>query len=288
VLADVAHQVEAAIRRCLDESLEVDVRHDGRLACLSLNDRLALLADPAVRSAFGRELGRVIEYHASIRSTQDRARELARNGVAQPTVVVADQQTAGHGRGEKSWLSEPGASLLASWTFRPAPAEPGLFTLLAGVAISLALRPFGVADRGLKWPNDVWLSNGKIAGVLAHGTGDHLVIGIGVNVSQRQMPREISTVATSLARAGHDVDRLALLARITTQLDAVADPANRDAAFAELRKRSITLHRDVEVTEAGGAPFRGKAIALADDGALVVETPYGQQRVIAGEVRVLG
>jgi BirA family biotin operon repressor/biotin-[acetyl-CoA-carboxylase] ligase len=250
-------------------------------------DRLALLADPAVRSAFGNELGRAIEYHASISSTQDRARELARNG-AGPTVVVADQQTAGHGRGEKSWLSEPGASLLASWTFRPAPAEPGLFTLLAGVAVLKALRPFGVADRGLKWPNDVWLTNGKIAGVLAHGTADHLVIGIGINVSQRELPRAIADTATTLARAGHDVDRLALLARVTEELDAATDPANREALFVEARKRSITLHREVEVTEAGGAPFRGKAIALADDGALVVETPYGQQRVIAGEVRILG
>jgi BirA family biotin operon repressor/biotin-[acetyl-CoA-carboxylase] ligase len=251
-------------------------------------DRLALLADPAVRSAFGREIGREIEYHASIASTQDRVRELARNGVAQPTVVVADQQTAGHGRGEKSWLSEPGASLLASWTFHPAPAEPGLFTLLAGVAVTMALRPFGVADLGLKWPNDVWLTNGKIAGVLAHGAGDHLVIGIGVNVSQREVPRELADIATTLVRAGHDIDRLALLARITTELGAAADPANRAALLAEWRKRSITLGRNIEVSDAGSAPFRGKAIALADDGALVVETPYGQQRVVAGEVRVLG
>ena len=250
-------------------------------------DRLALLADPAVRSAFGSELGRAIEYHGAISSTQDRARELARNG-AGPSVVVADQQTAGHGRGEKSWLSEPGASLLASWTFRPAPAEPGLFTLLAGVAVTLALRRFGVADLGLKWPNDVWLTNGKIAGVLAHGAADHLVIGIGVNVSQRQLPSAIADTATTLARAGHDVDRLALLAGITSQLDAAADPANRDALLAEWRKRSITLRREVEVRDAGTAPFRGTAIALADDGTLVVETPYGQQRVIAGEVRVLG
>lgn len=250
-------------------------------------DRLALLADPAVRSAFGFELGRAIEYHASIGSTQDRARELARNG-ATATIVVADQQTAGHGRGEKSWLSEPGTSLLASWTFRPAPAEPALFTLLAGVAVTKALRPFGVADLGLKWPNDVWLTNGKVAGCLAHGASDHLVIGIGVNVSQRELPSALADIATTLVRAGHDIDRLALLARITTELDAVADPANRDAALAEWRKRSITLDREVEVSEAGGKPFRGRATALADDGALLVETPYGLQRVIAGEVRVLG
>src|SRR5437868_14434163 len=130
----------------------------GAAASLRAMDRLALLGDPAVRSAFGNELGRTIEYHASIASTQDRARELARNG-AGPAIVVADQQTAGHGRGEKSWLSEPGASLLASWTFRPAPAEPALFTLLAGVAGTKALRPFGGAGLGLQWPHDAGLTN---------------------------------------------------------------------------------------------------------------------------------
>ncbi len=251
-------------------------------------DRLALLADPAVRSAFGGELGRDIEYHASIASTQDRARELPRAGGARSTIVVADQQTAGHGRGEKSWLSEPGASLLASWTFRPAPAEPALFALLAGVAVARALKTVGVADAGLKWPNDVWLTGGKIAGCLAHGASDHLVLGIGVNVSQRELPREIAATATSLRRAGHDVDRLALLARITGELDALADPASHADALAEWRKRSITLTREVEVSGAGEAPFRGTASGLGDDGALLVETPYGQRRVIAGEVRVLG
>jgi biotin-(acetyl-CoA carboxylase) ligase len=109
-----------------------------------------------------------------------------------------------------------------------------------------------------------------------------------LTVSQRELPRAIADIATTLARAGHDIDRLALLARITTQLDAAADPANRDALLAEWRKRSITLRREVEVTDAGAKPFRGTATALADDGALVVETPYGQRRVIAGEVRVLG
>jgi BirA family biotin operon repressor/biotin-[acetyl-CoA-carboxylase] ligase len=251
-------------------------------------DRLALLTDPAVRSAFGFELGRAIEYHASVGSTQDRARELAHSGLAGATLVVADQQTAGHGRGDKTWLSEPGTALLASWIFRPAPAEPALFALLAGVAVARALRTFGVADLGLKWPNDVWLTGGKIAGCLAHGTGTECVIGIGVNVGQRAMPREIADTATSLARAGHEVDRLALLARITAELGVVADPAVRDDALAEWRRRSITVGREVEVTITAKDRIRGTASGLADDGALLVETPYGQQRVIAGEVRVLG
>src|SRR5712692_9683795 len=231
----------------------------GRPLALRAMDRLALLVDAAVRSAFGFELGRGLEYHASIGSTQDRARELSRSGVAGPTLVVADQQTTGHGRGDKSWLSEPGASLLASWTFRPAPAEPALFALLAGVAVARALRTFGVADLGLKWPNDVWLTGGKIAGCLAHGTGTECVVGIGVNVSQRELPREIADVATTLARAGHDVDRLALLANITKELDVIADPVARADALAEWRKRSITVGREVEVTITAKDRIRGKA-----------------------------
>ena len=249
-------------------------------------ERLALLADRAVRSAFARELGREIEYHVSIGSTQDRARELGRAGSA--VLVVADHQTGGHGRGEKTWLSAPGASLLASWVFRPAPAEPALFSLLAGVAVRRTLRTFGVADVGLKWPNDVWLTGGKIAGCLAHGAADHLVIGIGINVGQQELPAELADSATTLARAGHAIDRLALLARVSAELDRLADPAAHAEAMAEWRQRSITLGREVEVWESGSATFRGRATALAEDGALVVETEYGQQRVLAGEVRVLG
>src|SRR5207237_843826 len=163
-------------------------------------DRLPLLADAAVRSAFAEQIGWDIEYYSSIASTQDRARELARSA-AGATPGVGAPPPAGHGRGDKSWLSEPGASLLASWTFRPAPAEPALFALLAGVAVARALRTFGVADLGLKWPNDVWLTGGKIAGCLAHGDGSSCVIGIGVNVSERELPRGIADVAGNLARA---------------------------------------------------------------------------------------
>src|SRR5437667_12654223 len=249
--------------------------------------RLALLAIPAVRSALELELGRTIEYHVTLPSTQDRARELEASG-SRRLVVVAEEQTAGRGTHGRSWRAPARTSLLAAWTFRPAPAEPALFALLAGVAVARALRTFGVADLGLKWPNDVWLTGGKIAGCLAHADGGGLVIGIGVNVSQRELPREIADIATSLARAGHDIDRLALVARLTRELDVIADPAAHADALAEWRKRSITVGREVEVTITAKERIRGKASGLADDGALLVETPYGQQRVIAGEVRVLG
>src|SRR5207302_1827635 len=83
-----------------------------------------------------------------------RARELAARGAA-PTIVVADEQTAGLGTKGRRWDAPRGTSLLGSWLFRPAPGEAGVFVLLAGVAIARALEGLGAHDVLLKWPNDV-------------------------------------------------------------------------------------------------------------------------------------
>src|SRR5256885_7443443 len=202
--------------------------------------RLALLAIPAVRSALSLELGRDIEYQAAIATTQDRARELAVAG-AGPSVVVADHQTAGQGTRGRSWVAPPGTSLLASWLFRPAPAEPGLFALLAGVAVARALERLGMRGASLKWPNAVEAGQKKVAGALAHATtdgeGGSLVLGIGVNVHQTEddFPAELRATATSLALAGHTADRLALFVALTHELDRVAGHGERIAALAEWR-----------------------------------------------------
>src|SRR2546426_869555 len=107
--------------------------------------RLALLAIPAVRSALSLELGRQIEYHATIGSTQDRARELAAVG-SSSALVVADEQTAGRGTKGRAWEAPAGTSLLASWLFRPAPADAALFVLVAAVAMARALERLAGLD----------------------------------------------------------------------------------------------------------------------------------------------
>lgn len=268
-------------------------------------DRLGLLADRAVRGAVSREMGREIEHHSRIGSTQDRARALAEGGYG-PVVVVADEQTAGRGRHGRSWVAPAGTALLASWTFRPLPSDPALFALLAGVAVARALDAVGGPLHGLaagapsalsgvarlKWPNDVQLAGKKVAGTLADAItgpgGGAVVLGIGVNVRQSaEQLGDLAASATSLALEGYDVDRLALLARITSQLDGLAtSPDERRRALAEWRLRSSVLGREVEVLGAQGA-VRGLARELADDGALVLETPSGDQRILAGEVSLI-
>ncbi len=253
--------------------------------------RLALLGHPAVRSAFSRELGRDVEYHEQTESTQTRARELAAQGATRG-VVVANEQRAGQGTHGRSWHAPAGSSLLASWIARPAPRSPALVAALTGVAIARALDSLGCEGARLKWPNDVELDGKKLAGVLAHATSDGgggvLVLGIGINVHQQRsdLPAEIARSATSLAIAGHAVDRLALLARLTRELDRLADPVELERAHREWVERCSLLGRGVEVRIDGRAPFAGTATAIDDEGALLVHTPAGVERVVAGDVRL--
>ena len=252
--------------------------------------RLRLLEHAAVRSAFARELGREIEYHASIDSTQTRARRLANDGSG-PGIVVTDEQRAGQGTHGRAWHAAAGMSLLASWIMRPAPAAPGLFAALSGVAIARAFETLGATGAHLKWPNDVELAGKKVAGALAHGSSDgsggHLVIGIGVNVHQgaEDFPAELRTTATSLAIAGWPADRLALLARITAELDRLDDAGERRQAMDEWREHCALIGTRVEARTAGREPLRGIATAIDDEGALVIQTAAGLERVIAGDVR---
>jgi BirA family biotin operon repressor/biotin-[acetyl-CoA-carboxylase] ligase len=113
-----------------------------------------------------------------------------------------------------------------------------------------------------------------------------LVLGIGINIHQRRedLPAELRDRAISLAMAGYPLDRLALLARLTRELDRLEDASERGAALDEWRRRSTFLGKAVEVRVGERAPMRGIATAIDDDGALLVRTSSGTERVVAGEV----
>ena len=250
-------------------------------------DRLALLAQPAVLAAASRELGQPVEYHASIGSTQDRARELAPG----PAIVVADEQTAGRGTKERRWLAPRGTSVLVSFVLPGPPPAAAVASLVAGVAVARALDSLGAPEAGLKWPNDVLLGGRKIAGILTQassGPGGHLIVGIGLNVTQTAADLgELEATATSLALAGLRADRLAVLAALARGVAAVfAAPA--DTILDEWRARSTVLGRPVTVARVGESAVRGLAAGLEPDGALRVETAYGPVRILTGEVLVEG
>ena len=212
--------------------------------------------------------------------------ERAARGAPEGTVVVAEEQTAGRGRRGRSWESTSRAGLWLSVLLRPTTAVErlGWLPLVVGVAVATALRSEAEVEARVKWPNDVLVDDGKIAGVLSERLGDGAVIvGVGVNVDQ--VDAELPEGGTSLRMLGRDVDRTQLLVRILEQVAEAyrAWHAGEDfvPAYAEL---SVTLGRDV-VADLGGRSISGRALRLGPSGELVIAQADGDEIVVsAGDV----
>jgi BirA family transcriptional regulator, biotin operon repressor / biotin---[acetyl-CoA-carboxylase] ligase len=204
-------------------------------------------------------------------STNDLVAERARAGEAAGLIVVAEQQTAGRGRLDRTWVSPARAGLTASALLRPGwpVAELPWVPLLAGVAVARALREQAGVDAVLKWPNDVLVDGRKVAGLLAEVPAEGaVVVGLGLNVTTRreELPHD---QATSLQLEGAEVtDRDTLLRAVLRALgDVVADPVAGRAAYRAL---CSTVGRRVTVSLPDGSTAEGEATAVDDDGRLVV------------------
>lgn len=232
-------------------------------------------------------------------STNADVMALALSNAPEGTVIVADEQTAGRGRLGRSWISAPGSGLWVSALVRvPAGggASPGLLPLLAGVAVADAIGALGVAAV-LKWPNDVIVDDPapapgraplrKLAGILSEGDGSGgVVIGMGVNVSQSAEELPVPQ-ATSLSLEGATVSRSDLLVGILVGLhDALVDlrSTGGTVTMREYRRLCATVGRDVAATLPSGEVLAGRAVDIADDGRLVIDTGSKREYVAAGDV----
>lgn len=240
-----------------------------------------------------RRIGRLIEAHQSIGSTNDRARALLDGAAADGVVVVAEQQTAGRGRRGRTWLSPPGVNLMLSICVQPrlAASDAWQLGLASALAVMAAARTH--APVWLKWPNDVVADDGrKIAGLLVEtmADGDRLtgaIVGIGINVNwtRAAMPEEIADGATSLAElAGEPIDRVRLLAGL---LEAFEDELSRieagESPIDRYRAACTTLGTAVSVATPTGV-VHGRAVDLDATGSLVVDAADGLHTLSTGEV----
>ena len=229
----------------------------------------------------------------------------ATSGAPQGAVLVAEEQTAGRGRLDRSWQSQPGAALTFSILLRPSgipAASRGWLPLLTGVAVVTALRAQTGLDVVLKWPNDVLAGaadgraaggSGKLAGILAEQTGDAVVVGIGLNVSatESELP---GGHATSLWLAGAaDPDRQAILIAVLRELERwylgwSGGPRPGDAEASGLRESYLqwcaTVGRDVRVEMPGGKILTGHAIDVDSVGRLLASAGDGVHAISAGDV----
>lgn len=229
-------------------------------------------------------IGRPHVHHRRTDSTNERAKALAAAGAPGGTLVTADEQTAGRGRQGRSWVAAPGDALLASVIVRELEPRHALLPLAAAVAVCDAAADLAGVECVIKWPNDVWHGERKLAGILVEGRPHDgwAVVGIGVNVSTRAFPGELNAIATSLALAStaEPPSRGALLNALVVRLaDRLAAPP---AAVLDAWRLRDAL-RGREVAWEGG---HGEAAGVDDSGALLVRTAGGMRALQAGEVHL--
>jgi BirA family transcriptional regulator, biotin operon repressor / biotin---[acetyl-CoA-carboxylase] ligase len=229
-------------------------------------------------------------------STNQVAADRAREGAPDGLLVVADHQTAGRGRLDRTWETPAGAAITFSLLLRPSvpPAAWPWLPLLTGHTVSKALASFGYETR-VKWPNDVLIDDRKVAGILVErietDAGPAAVVGVGINVSTPAEDLPVPT-ATSLAVAHPDLTptREGVLLGVVAAVREGYDAWQVGGSEAATRLASsyvahcATVGQDVRVDLPGGTAISGRAVDVDPDGRLVVETAGGVEKVGAGDV----
>jgi BirA family biotin operon repressor/biotin-[acetyl-CoA-carboxylase] ligase len=222
----------------------------------------------------------------SVGSTNDEAARLAEAGAAERTVVWARQQTGGRGRRGRSWASPPG-NLYSSTLLRP--GCPAVRAAELGFVAALAVADIvrGRPDVRVKWPNDVLVDGGKVAGILpesavgADGRAEHVILGIGVNVGFAPRLPDMRYPGACL---GGTVE--AALEALVAALDRRLAQWHRDgfaAVRADWLAKAGPLGLEVDV-RLGEELVRGRFAGMDGDGALLLDTEAGPRRIVAGEL----
>jgi len=235
--------------------------------------------------------GFTVEVLPEIDSTNSELMRRARAGQAEPVLLAAERQTAGRGRLGRGWAAEPGASLAFSVGLPLAPVDWSGLSLAVGVSLAESLHP-GVR---LKWPNDLWLDDRKLGGILIEtasfgqpaevgAPARYAVVGVGLNIAPPPAGG-LSTAPGWLRELLPDVDAAQALLRVAPPLVTalLAFQARGFAPFrARFEARDALLGRAVALSDGTAGTARG----VAADGALLVHTAQGMQHVTSSEVSV--
>ena len=261
-----------------------------------------LLADALNPLIKGTLFANNLHHYFRIGSTNVAAMQAGAAGAPEGTVFLAEEQTAGKGRGGHSWHSVESAGIYCSVLLRPrvAPADALILALAAGVATADALTTVTGLSPDLRWPNDLLFGTKKFCGILtelnAEATRVHyVVIGIGINVNHDEFPDDIRAVATSLRlQSGRTWSRVEITAALLKSLDRVYAEILRGGAEARRamiarfqEMSSLAKDRRVFVEEEGG--YAGTSAGLDERGFLQVTTNHGKnlRTVLSGGVRAI-
>ncbi|QDT55757.1 Bifunctional ligase/repressor BirA [Caulifigura coniformis] len=266
--------------------------------------------DPTVGPEFFASLGEAVEptfirraeHFDALPSTNDRALEIAASlpASAVPLLILADRQTAGRGRGRNKWFASEGvltfSIVLEPETWKIPPELWPRLSVAVGGAVASALAKSTGPDRPLlKWPNDVWIRDRKVCGILIEtspAAPRRLVVGIGINVSNEFVgaPADVATrgIALSQVSVAAVPDRFSVLHDVLQQLDGDFRLLGEGAAelIERWRKICALTGRMVAIGEVDRV-VSGVCAGLEDDASLLIRTEWGPQRCYAGTVTVM-
>ncbi|HUN55075.1 MAG TPA: biotin--[acetyl-CoA-carboxylase] ligase [Smithella sp.] len=252
------------------------------------------------KSLAGKFFGHKLYYYPETGSTNDEACSLGIAGAPQGTVVIANAQNKGKGRMRRLWHSPANCNIYTSVILRPQMELPktSWIPLTAGVAVAEVLDIYSPGKFKLKWPNDVLIGGKKVCGILTQmeTSGDAIdfaVLGIGINVnmSREQFPRDIQEIATSLAiETGHEISRLELIISLYENLEKCYKKLMQKG-FAPIRekwlKRSAMIGQTVQVIFKNET-IEGEATGLDDNGSLILIAEGNKEiKVLAGDAMIL-
>jgi BirA family biotin operon repressor/biotin-[acetyl-CoA-carboxylase] ligase len=234
-------------------------------------------------------LGETLYVFSTIGSTNDEAKAFAEKGAPHGTLVVADEQSQGRGRSDRQWHTEQGSGLALSLILRPvsvASADSTL-TVLGALAVVESLTNLGV-EAWIKWPNDVIVSDGKLAGVLVETSWlgnemDYAIMGIGVNVHPGSIPQtKLDFPATCVDHAvGDRVDRIDLLFDILGNLGSLYRAVGSEELVESWEKYLAYLHEQV-LLRGEGSTMVGRLEGLEKNGRLRIRLDSGET-ILVGE-----
>lgn len=233
-------------------------------------------------------LGRDLSSFSEVNSTNEVAKSLA-SSCQNGTVILAETQTRGRGRLSRSWESPPGG-IWMSLILKPKMPLASVYQINMAVSVAISKAIFSLLGlkAGIKWPNDLLVGERKICGILMEisaevGRLDYAVVGVGINanVGLSDFPEEWRSTSLS-HEMGREISRTDLIQRILLEIEEAYEKMGTREIYEEWRNRSVTMARYVRINSNSG-DLVGVVEDLAEDGALLLKTECGLQRVLAGD-----
>ncbi len=230
----------------------------------------------------------------STASTNTDAKGLAAAGAKHGTVIIADEQTAGHGRRGKAFYSPKGTGIYMSIIARPGIcfSDAVLITTAAGVAVCKSIESVSTLEPKIKWVNDIFLDGKKVVGIgteavsdVESGTIESVIVGVGLNFKTEEFPEILNNIAGPIFKKDFPLTRNEFIAILLNNLLEIFEDIPKNKFIDEYRSRSLLIGKDIVFVE-NNDWHTAKAIGIDESGGLIIEVKGKRRTLTSGEVSV--